>query len=92
VQRAGRSAKERDMNRNGFDPKRKPRARTSADWNNQIDAADGHREQLLGALRECYGISSSEAEHQFRQCVYDTEAAFEAETDPLSRLRRVLAH
>jgi hypothetical protein len=80
------------MNRNGFASKRKPKARTSADWRDPLDAADGHREQLLGALRECYGLSSSEAEHQFRQCVYGTEAGFEAETDPLSRLRRTLAH
>jgi hypothetical protein len=78
------------MNRNGVE--RKSKARTGAERDDRIEAADGHREQLLGALRECYGISNSEAEYRFRQCVYGTEAALEPEADPLTRLRRALAH
>ena len=70
------------MNRNGIDRKR----RNGAYRDEQFDASDGHREQLLGALRECYGISHSEAEFRFRQCVYGTEAAFDSEADPLTRL------
>ena len=71
------------MNRNGIDRKR----RNGAYRHERLDASDGHREQLLGALRECYGISNSEAEFQFRQCVYGTEAVVDTEADPLTRLR-----
>ena len=71
------------MNRNGIDRKR----RNGAYHDERIEASDGHREQLLGALRECYGISNSEAEFRFRQCVYGTEAVFDTEADPLSGLR-----
>ena len=78
------------MNRNGIDRKR--RTKSGADLDERLDASDGHREQLLGALRECYDISYSEAEYRFRQCFYDAEAALETEVDPLIRLRRTLTH
>jgi hypothetical protein len=67
------------MNRNGIDRKR--RTRTRADSGDLLDAADGHREQLLGALRDCYGISIREAEYRFRQCVYSSDPALETDTD-----------
>ena len=72
------------MNRNGIDRKR----RSGAYRDERLDASDGHREQVLGALRECYGISNSEAEFRLRQCVYGTEAVFDTETDPLARMRQ----
>jgi hypothetical protein len=71
------------MNRNGIDRKR----RSGAYRDERDDASDGQREQLLGALRECYGLSNSEAEFRFRQCVYGTEAAYDTEAEPLTRLR-----
>jgi|SwirhisoilCB3_FD_contig_51_2526086_length_506_multi_2_in_0_out_0_2 hypothetical protein len=74
------------MNRNGIDRKR----RNGAYREERLDASDGDREQLLGALRECYGLSNSEAEFRFRQCVYGTEAVFDTEADSPTRLR--LAH
>ena len=70
------------MNRNGMDRKR----RSGAYRDERLDTSDGQREQLLGALRECYGISNSEAEFRFRQCIYGTEAVFDTEAEPPSRL------
>ena len=71
------------MNRNGIDRKR----RTGAYRDERFDASDGQREPLLGALRECYGISHSEAEFRFRQCVYGTEVGPEAEAESVIELR-----
>ena len=71
------------MNRNGMARKR----RNGAYRDERLEASDGHREQLLGALRECYGISHSEAEFRLRQCVYGTEGALDTEAEPVTRLR-----
>jgi hypothetical protein len=77
------------MNRNGIT---KRRARTGPYGDERLDASDGHREQLLGALRECYGLSNSEAEYRFRQCVYGTDGAPDTEADSPGRLRFIAAH
>ena len=73
------------MNRHGIDPKR--RAKPLAHRDDPLDASDGNREQLLGALRECFGISNSEAEYRFRQCLYATEAELDVDAEPSSRPR-----
>ena len=85
------------MNRNGSDNKRRAfRIRSGENWkgdaDGQSDGAGSRREQLLHALRECYGFPGNEAEHQIRQFEEGVESGFEPDASHPGRRSRTTWH